>query len=109
MRASETSSGQGTPGDQALCSCCPGVVLKAIYLNLAILGRTPELHICSNIKAQSKITGRCSTQARPPGWRWQTGHRAARPAGLAREFFSMILRGVLAAQLTPPHPGRTPP
>lgn len=54
MRASETSSGQETPGDQALCSCRPGVVLKVVYLNLAILGQTPELHICSDFKAQPK-------------------------------------------------------
>lgn len=72
MRASETSSGQGKPGDQDPLLLCWGYV--ECGLNLAILGRMPGLHICSNLKTKPKITGRCFTQATPAGRRWKAGH-----------------------------------
>lgn len=100
MRASETSSGQGIPGDQDLLLLSWGYVEGD--LNLVILGRMPERHICSDLKPEPKITGRRSTQAAPAGEGRETGHRAS---GLVREGPRMILRGVLAAQLTPPQPG----
>lgn len=79
MRASETSSGRGIPGDQDLLLLSWGYVEGD--LNLAILGRMPELHICSDLKPEPKITGRRSTQATPAGERRETGHRASWPTG----------------------------
>lgn len=79
IRASETSSGQGTPEAQDLLPLSWGYVEGD--LNLAILGWMPELHICSHLKPNPKIIGRRPTQATPAGRRWENGPRASWPAG----------------------------
>lgn len=66
MRASETSSGQGTPGDQGLLLLSWGYVEGDS--NLAILGQTPKLDICSNLKLKPNV-GRHATQATRAGRR----------------------------------------
>lgn len=82
MRASETSSGQETPGDQDWLRLSWGSTERG--LNLATLGRMPELLICSDLKPEPQITGRCSTQATPAGRTWETIRGVCWPARRGR-------------------------
>lgn len=81
-RASETSSGQETPGDQDRLRLSWGSTERG--LNLATLGRMPELLSCSDLNPEPKITGRCSTRATPAGRTWETGRGACWPARCGR-------------------------
>ena len=100
MRTSETSSGRGGGDTRHQDLLLLSWVYVKCGLNLAILGRLPGLHICSNLQPEPKITGHHSTQATPAGgWKQLPGL-----PGLVREGCRRILR-VLAAQLTLPWPG----
>lgn len=63
----------GTPGGQDPLLLASWAAAEC-GLNLTTLGRVPGLHICSNLKPEPKMTGRCSTQATPAWRRWETGH-----------------------------------
>lgn len=103
MRASETSSGQETPGDRDLLLLSWGYIERG--LNLAILGRMPGLLTCSDLKPEPKITGRCSPRAAPAGRTEETGHGARWPARPGWGRLQKDLSRVLAAHLTPLQPG----
>lgn len=73
-------------------------------LHVAILGWTPGLHICSNLKPEPKIIARHTSHTCREEVGDQTQHSLACGAWAGR----MSLRGILAAQLCLPQPiGKT--
>lgn len=98
-RASETSSGQETPGDQDQLRLSWGSTERG--LNLATLGRMPELLICSDLKPEPQITGRCSTRATPAGRMWETGRGACWPA---RRGWGRLQKDHEMSSCSPPDP-----